>query len=63
MRLQSDYAILDVKRGRGVLLKQVAEKGPVRVVIYGTVEGGFGHDDGTSREFNVDVDRVEVMED
>lgn len=63
MKLQSDYAILDVKHGR----KQLAKKfGPTKapekipVVIHGYIDGIFGSDDGVSREFNVYVKKVEV---
>ncbi len=64
MKLQSTHAILDVKRGR----KQLADNflicpdqsKKIPVVITGYIDGIFGNDDGTSREFTVRVEKVEV---
>ena len=60
MKIQSDFAILDVKRGRVSLKKKVAKEGAIEVVIYGSVVGTWGYDDGVSQEFEVVVDRVDV---
>lgn len=64
MRLQSKFAILDVMRGRVGLLKRLkpSDAKPVEVVIHGRIEDEFGSDDGVSQEFNVIVDRVEVLD-
>jgi len=67
MKLQSKYAILDVMRGRKGLSKIMppgsnhlphAERIPV--VITGYISHQHGSDDGTSIEFGVDVESVEV---
>ena len=69
MKIQSDFALLDVKKGRKALFKLLgpSPSGPkpnedkkVRVTITGYIVGAWGDDDGTSREFQVDVDSVEV---
>ncbi len=65
MKLQSDFAILDVKRGRVGLLKQLEKAGgsaSVPVTIVGRITFPHGSDDGVSQEFSVDVDRVTVGE-
>lgn len=57
--IDSDFALLDVKRGRHALLKRV-EDGDTRIPV--TIEGfiyrNWGGDDGTSIEFEVDVTKV-----
>lgn len=69
MKLQSDFALLDVKRGRQALAKRMppgSQSLPkdkrIPVVIHGWISHRHGADDGTSIEFGVDVDRVEVGE-
>lgn len=59
MRLQSNFAILDVKRGRG-RLRQELRKGHIPVIIHGFIDCEHSKDDGTSQEFTIKVDRVEV---
>jgi hypothetical protein len=64
MKLQSDYAILDVKHGRKQLTKRFGPTKPpakIPVVITGYIDGIFGNDDGVSREFNVTVEKLEVQ--
>ncbi len=58
--IKSDFALLDVKRGRGALFKAVGYTGrrdtsPIPIVITGEIVGAWGEDDGTSREFEVRV--------
>ena len=63
MKLQVDFALLDVKRGRAGLLKACGgPRGRVRipVTITGFVTGAWGHDDGVSREFEIDVTEATV---
>lgn len=60
MNISSDFAILDVTKGRKELMKHVNNKGYIDVVIRGRIETEWGNDDGTSREFSVDVSSVEV---
>lgn len=68
MILVSNFAILDVKRGRQGLLKTVGGHGTkyprtgnrVPVTITGFIDGSWGKDDGTSREFTVHVTGVET---
>lgn len=58
----STFMLLDVKRGRGALAKQIAAGGKVDVWIKATIEGasGVGRDDGTSIEFAAQVHGVKV---
>ena len=73
MKLQSDFALLDVKRGRRQLDKMVERNGltgaakhdlPERipVVIRGYITHRHGRDDGISQEWGVEVSSVEVLE-
>lgn len=67
--ISSDFAILDVKKGRGVLHKHF-EKAPtmgrcpeelrIPVVIHGYIDGVWGNDDGVSREFSLSVEKIET---
>lgn len=66
-RITSDFAIIDVKKGRRGLAKHFAGRpalGPcpesmrVPVVITGYIDGQHGNDDGTSIEFQVCVESV-----
>lgn len=54
---KSDYALLDVKRGRAALLKRL-KTGPVRIRVDMTVDYAYGRDDGTSIEFCCTVTSV-----
>lgn len=67
MQLRSDFALLDVKRGRRQLDKMIDRHGsnhdlasPIPVVIRGYITGRHGRDDGISQEFTVRVVRVDV---
>lgn len=69
MKLKSNFAILDVLTGRQKLLKIVGSRWlasapitnkKVPVVIHGFVTEAHGDDDGTSREFEVMVNKIEV---
>lgn len=56
----STYAIVDITKGRKALAKHIKKHGPVSVVIHATLDGEFGHDDGTSIEFNATVTKIEL---
>lgn len=63
--IKSDTAILDVTKGRKALYRHVGDtpRGPeypnrIPVTITGYIVGAWGHDDGTSREFQVQVETV-----
>ena len=68
MKLKSNFAILDVERGRKALDKKMprgshylpAEK-RIPVIIRGFISHRHGSDDGISQEFGVDVTSVEVL--
>jgi hypothetical protein len=51
----SDFAILDVKRGRAALEKRIAKHGKIRVLVEMTLDYPHGSDDGTSVEFSCSV--------
>jgi hypothetical protein len=55
---KSDFAILDVKRGRAALEKRIAKTGKVRVRVDMTIDYAHGNDDGTSIEFACTVHSV-----
>lgn len=64
MKLTSDFALLDVKKGRKDLFKKLGYSGrqepPARVpiTITGYLVGAWGGDDGVSQEFEVEVETV-----
>jgi hypothetical protein len=67
MKLQSDFALLDIRRGRKQLDKLIDKAGeghdfatPIPVTIHGVITGRHGYDDGESQEFTVSVKSVEV---
>ena len=61
-KIKSQFALLDVLGKDGTLNKRVEKGEKVSVVIRGTITGVAGHHDGTSREYEVEVDRVETAE-
>ena len=59
--VKSDFAFLDVKKGRGKLRRELNKLGrlpKIPVTITGFVTGVTNHDDGTSQEFEVTVSTV-----
>jgi hypothetical protein len=54
---QSDFAILDVKKGRRALENRLNEKA-VHVLVEMIIEYVHGHDDGVSQEFSCQVKSV-----
>jgi hypothetical protein len=63
--LKSGFALLDVKSGRKALFKALGYTGrsgaaPIPVTITGFIVGAWGDDDGNSREFEIDVRKVET---
>lgn len=67
--ITSDFAILDVKKGRKALAKHFETrprlgKCPkamrIPVVIHGYIDCVHGNDDGTSQEFAVTVQKLEA---
>lgn len=67
MKIKSDFAVLDVKTGRGKLNKRIKSGHdmvePVEVCIRGRITHRHGSFDGTSQEFGVEVSSVEVLTD
>lgn len=61
--ITSDFALLDIKKGRAALEKIVGASYRIPVVITGYIQngkGGVGGDDGVSREFSIDVEHVQM---
>jgi hypothetical protein len=72
LTIKSDFAILDVKKGRKRLAKHFADRPRlgecpkqlrIPVVIHGYLDCQHGGDDGVSIEFAVTVEKVEVTHD
>ncbi len=70
LAIKSNFAILDVKKGRKRLAKELhCECGlghsgyRIPVTITGFIVGAWGHDDGESREFQIEVAGVELYSD
>lgn len=60
---KSNFAILDVKKGRAALAKKIAAGGKVRVRIDMEINAQWGDDDGTSIEFSGDVLSIKQFRD
>jgi hypothetical protein len=58
----SDFAILDVKRGRATMRRFVEDRKLVPVTITGYVDAVHSRDDGTSQEFSITVTDLVVGE-
>jgi hypothetical protein len=58
-KINSGFALLDVKSGRKGLAKEV-KKRKIPVVIKGFIVSEWGHDDGVSIEFEVEVKEVKI---
>ena len=61
MRIDSQFAILDVKAGRQALKARVEAGQRISVVIRGVIDAIHSQDDGVSREFSIEVESVEEM--
>lgn len=61
LKFSSDYGILDVKKGRKKLEAHLHKNQGVPVVIAAYLTCAYGHDDGISTPFNMDVISVEVV--
>lgn len=58
MTFKADYAVLDVKAGRGALKKIIDSGATVPVVIEGVIDTDTRNDDGVSREFGIRVTKI-----
>ena len=56
--IKSNFAILDVLKGDIGNLEDELKDGPIQIVIKGEIDGVYGHFDGTSKEFCVNVHEV-----
>jgi hypothetical protein len=63
VKIKSGFAILDVlsEKERFALHKRL-EASPIGVIIHGRIIGVHGHHDGTSQEYEVEVDKVDTHE-
>jgi len=59
MKITSDYAWIDVKRGRRVL-QEAVNKTEVPITLRGRILNSISGDDGVSIEFQIDVDSVKL---
>ena len=59
-RISSDFASLDVKRGRVELARRINRGERIPVTIRGYIDTVHSHDDGTSIEFSLSA--VEAVE-
>lgn len=62
-KITSDYAILDVMKGRVKIASHLKKHGPIRVMVELEVTDPFGGNDGTSIEFNCKVLSMKVAKD
>lgn len=52
---KSDFAIIDIKKGRQALAKKIAAGAKVRVRVDMLIDQQYGNDDGTSIAFYCDI--------
>lgn len=62
LKIKSAFAILDVESGRRRLEKLMKKRRCVKVTVTGWIEDVHGSDDGTSQEFQIKVEQVNVLE-
>ena len=63
IKIESEFAILDVLGGRDKLYQHFKDgKDGVKVTIVATITHAWGNDDGVSREFGCQVESVTVIE-
>lgn len=60
IKFKSTLALLDVTQGRSALARSIEKGARIPVIIHGTIHNVWGKDDGTSQEFEVEVDKVKV---
>jgi hypothetical protein len=60
LKIKSDFALLDVLGSGAALQRALAKRGGVPVVIKGRVTAAWGNHDGTSQEYQMLVQSVEV---
>lgn len=56
----SGYGLVDITVGRSALKKHVEKGGTVKVVIYAEITEWISGDDGVSREFQLDISKMQV---
>jgi hypothetical protein len=64
----SGHGVVDITNGRAALANHFnfgpcfghATGEPIPVVIYGYIDGIHRHDDGKSREFTLDIEKIEL---
>lgn len=56
------FAVVSVRQGRAALRKILVRGEKVRVVLEGTLDYEWGHDDGIDQEFAMTVEKVSVKE-
>lgn len=63
LEIKSEFALLDVlSKTERKRLQQRLAKGPVEIVLKGRLTKVWGNHDGTSQEYEVEVDAVEATE-
>jgi len=60
--LQSDFAILDIKKGRKSLLQACKRGESTKVTITGFIEEPWGDDDGVSQEFTLSIRDISIVQ-
>lgn len=61
-KINSDFAILDIKRGRVEMARRINKGERIPVTIRGYLDTVHSRDDGTSIEFSVEVtDAIERL--
>ena len=63
MKIQSHFAVLNVKQGRKELLKQLEQAAGmgIPVTVTGFIADPLGSDNGESQEFAIAVVQVELL--
>lgn len=62
LRIKSDFALIDVQGSGKSLQHALTKKGGIPVVIRGRITAAWGNHDGTSQEYQMLVQSIEVGE-
>lgn len=60
--LESDFAVLDIKKGRRSLLQACKRGESTKVTITGFIEEPWGDDDGVSQEFTLNIRDISIVQ-
>ena len=61
LKFAPGFVLVDVKKGRAALAKQIVDSGSVTITATIVLDSAWGSDDGTSQEFNGNITEFAVI--